>query len=295
MISGLMLLFNVKNMRFAIVVCRPDRRICSAVSVLILLLTVSLLSACSGINEAGIIVAGSTSVQPYAEILAEEYMILHPEAVIDIQGGGSSAGIMAAQTGTSDLGMSSRILKDDEKSLWYVEIARDGLAVIVNPDNPIQNLTLDQISEIYSAGISDWSQVGGTKAKIHTITREDGSGTRDAFVNLVMGDANITPRSIVQDSNGAVRQLVADDPNAIGFISLGLVDDTVKALQLDGVAATRENVIDGSYNLSRPFLFIAQSEPTGQTKLFLDFVLSPEGQQILMNEGLISPLEGAGT
>ena len=295
MISGLMLLFNVKNMRFAIVVCRPDRRICSAVSVLILLLTVSLLSACSSINEAGIIVAGSTSVQPYAEILAEEYMILHPEAVIDIQGGGSSAGIMAAQTGTSDLGMSSRILKDDEKSLWYVEIARDGLAVIVNPDNPIQNLTLDQISEIYSAGISDWSQVGGTKAKIHTITREDGSGTRDAFVNLVMGDANITPRSIVQDSNGAVRQLVADDPNAIGFISLGLVDDTVKALQLDGVAATRENVIDGSYNLSRPFLFIAQSEPTGQTKLFLDFVLSPEGQQILMNEGLISPLEGAGT
>ena len=294
MLIRLMLRFKVKNMKIAIVVCRPKRRICTAVSVVILVLAVSLISACSNLNKAGIIVAGSTSVQPYAEVLAEEYMILHPDAVIDIQGGGSSAGIMAAQSGTSDLGMSSRILKDDEKSLWYVEIARDGLAVIMNPANPILNLTLDQISDIYSAKISDWSQVGGTKAKIHIITREDGSGTRDAFVNLVMGESNITPRAIVQDSNGAVRQLVADDPNAIGYISLGLVDDTVKALQLDGVAATRDNVMNGSYGLSRPFLFVALAEPTGQTKQFLDFVLSPEGQQILINEGLISPSEGTG-
>ncbi|MEI8201025.1 MAG: phosphate ABC transporter substrate-binding protein [Eubacteriales bacterium] len=243
-------------------------------------------------NKSGIIVAGSTSVQPYAEVLAEEYMILHPGALIDIQGGGSSAGIMAAQSGTSDLGMSSRVLKDAEKSLWYVEIARDGLAVIINPANPVQNLTLDQVSDIYSAKISDWSQLGGKKAKIHVITREDGSGTRDAFVTLVMGESNITPRAIVQDSNGAVKQLVADDPNAVGFISLGLVDKTVKALELDGIAATRENVMNGSYNLSRPFLFVAQAEPTGQAKEFLDFVLSAQGQQMLVNEGLISPSEG---
>jgi len=290
-----MLRFNVKNMRFDSTVCRPKKQIISAVCVLILLLTVSLVSACSAKNNAEIIVAGSTSVQPYAEILAEEYMVLHPDTVIDIQGGGSSAGIMAAQTGTSNLGMSSRVLKDEEKNLWFVEIARDGLAVIINPDNPIQSLTLQQVSDIYSAKITDWSQLGGKKAKIHIITREDGSGTRDAFVNLVMGESNITPKAIVQDSNGAVRQLVADDPNAVGYISLGLVDATVKALELDGVAATRDNVINGTYNLSRPFLFIAQSEPTGQTKQFLDFVLSAEGQKILMNEGLISPLEGAGT
>jgi len=274
---------------------RPKRQIISAACVLILLLTVSTVSACSSINNAGIIVAGSTSVQPYAEVLAEEYMIMHPDIVIDIQGGGSSAGIMAAQTGTSNLGMSSRVLKDEEKSLWFVEIARDGLAVIINPDNPIQSLTLDQVRDIYSAKITDWSELGGTKAKIHLITREDGSGTRDAFVNLVMDESNITPKAIVQDSNGAVRQLVADDPNAVGFVSLGLVDDTVKALELDGVAATRENVMNGSYNLSRPFLFVALSEPTGQAKLFLDFILSAEGQQLLTNEGLISPLEGAGT
>ncbi len=290
-----MLRFIVINMRIRKTVSGPVRQILSLSSVFILILTLSLGSACSNVSDAGVIVAGSTSVQPYAEILAEEYMILHPDIVIDIQGGGSSAGIMAAQTGTSNLGMSSRLLKDEEKGLWYVEIARDGLAVVINPANPITTLTLDQISGIYSAGITNWSELGGVNAKIHVITREDGSGTRDAFVNLVMGDANITPTAIVQDSNGAVRQLVADDPNAIGYISLGLVDDTVKALELNGVAATRENVVNGSYNLSRPFLFVAQEEPAGQTKEFLDFVLSAEGQKILMNEGLISPSESAGS
>lgn len=290
-----MLSFNVKKMKLTRVTIRLSRRLVAALSVLPLLLSMSLVSGCSQVNNAGVIVAGSTSVQPYAEVLAEEFMILHPELVIDIQGGGSSAGIMAAKTGTSDLGMSSRALKDDELSLWSVEIARDGLAVIINPENPLHNLTLDQISDIYSAKITDWSQLGGASAKIHIITREDGSGTRDAFVNLVMGESSITPKAIVQDSNGAVRQLVADDPNAIGFISLGLVDGTVKALELDGVAATRENVLNGSYNLSRPFLFIAQSEPTGDAKQFLDFILSSEGQKLLMNEGLISPLEGAKT
>jgi phosphate transport system substrate-binding protein len=290
-----MLRLIVKNMKRRKDVSGPVRHILSVACVFVLMLNLSLGSACSNVSDAGVIVAGSTSVQPYAEILAEEYMILHPDIVIDIQGGGSSAGIMAAQTGTSNLGMSSRVLKDEEKGLWYVEIARDGLAVVINPANPIITLTLDQISGIYSAGITNWSQLGGENAKIHVITREDGSGTRDAFVNLVMGEANITPTAIVQDSNGAVRQLVADDPNAIGFISLGLVDDTVKALELNGVAATRENVVNGSYNLSRPFLFVAQAEPTGETKQFLDFVLSAEGQKILMNEGLISPLESAGT
>jgi len=282
-------------MKIAQVVSKPKRRVFSAASILAVLIAMSLMSGCRDINNAGVIVAGSTSVQPYAEVLAEEFMILHPDIVIDIQGGGSSAGIMAAKTGTSNLGMSSRVLKDDETSLWYVEIARDGLAVIINPDNPTSDLTLAQVSDIYSAKITNWSELGGPDEKIHIITREDGSGTRDAFVNLVMGESSITPKAIVQDSNGAVRQLVADDPNAIGFVSLGLVDDTVKALELDGVAATRENVLNGTYNLSRPFLFIAQSEPTGQTKEFLDFVLSPEGQQLLMNEGLISPLEGATT
>jgi phosphate transport system substrate-binding protein len=260
----------------------------------IVILTMVLMSACSSVPTTSIVLAGSTSVQPFAEILAEEYMILHPDIVIDIQGGGSAAGIMAVQSGTADIGMSSRELKDEEKSLWYVEIARDGLAVIVHPSNPIQNLTLNQIRDIYAATVSNWSQLGGTTSKIHVITREDGSGTRAAFVSLVMGKTEITPRAIVQDSNGAIRQLVADDPNSIGFISLGLVDKTVKALQLGGVEATRENVINGSYGLSRPFLFIALAQPTGQTKAFIDFTLSAEGQRLLANEGLIPSSDGTG-
>lgn len=256
-----------------------------------LVLTVSLMSACISRPKADLIVAGSTSVQPFAEVLAEEYMILHPDVPIDIQGGGSAAGIMAAQSGTAEIGMSSRALKDEEKSLWSVEIARDGLAVIVHASNPIQNLTLNQVRDIYAAAITDWSQLGGPKSKIHVITREEGSGTRSAFESLVMDKAEITPRAIVQDSNGAVRQLVTDDPNAIGFISLGLVNANVKALQLGGVAATRENVINGSYGLSRPFLFVSRDQPTGQTKQFVDFTLSAEGQKILAAEGLI-PVEG---
>ncbi len=281
-------------MKHPIVTYSPVGRISAAIGMGILILTVSLISACSCIPKAGIIVAGSTSVQPFAEVLAEEYMTLHPDVTIDIQGGGSAAGIMAAQSGTADIGMSSRELKDEEKSLWYVEIARDGLAVIVHPSNPIQNLTLDQISDIYAATVSNWSHLGGSSSQIHVITREDGSGTRGAFESLVMGEAQITPRAIVQDSNGAVLQLVADDPNAIGFISLGLVNETVKALELGGVAATRENVINGSYGLSRPFLFIARGQPTGQTKQFIDFTLSAEGQKLLATEGLIPSPEGTG-
>jgi len=271
---------------------KSKKRLFSALGITCLLLSVCLMTACSRTSGTGIILAGSTSVQPYAEILAEEYMILYPGAEIDIQGGGSAAGITAAQSGTADIGMSSRALKTEEKSLWFVEIARDGLAVIVNPTNPVQNLTLNQMRDIYAATSTDWSQFGGSTAKINVITREEGSGTRSAFTELVMGTTEITPRAIVQDSNGAVLQLVKDDPNAIGFISLGLVNPAVKALHLEGIAATRENVLNGSYNLTRPFLFVTSSQPTGTAKQFIDFTLSPEGQTILNSEGLIPPTEG---
>ncbi|ABX42039.1 phosphate ABC transporter substrate-binding protein [Lachnoclostridium phytofermentans] len=277
-------------MRQTIVISKLLRRI---ISVVTLTLSMGMLSACSRSSGSGTIGAGSTSVQPYAEVLAEEYMALNPGAEIDIQGGGSSAGITAAQTHSADIGMSSRALKEEEKNLWNVEIAKDGLVLIVNPKNPIQDLTSEQIRDIYAATITDWSQLGGVKAKINIIAREEGSGTRSAFTELLMGEKEITPKAIVQDSNGAVRQLVADDPNAIGFISLGLVNDKVKALHLDGIEATRENIINGSYSLSRPFLFVTNGEPTGLTKSFIDFTLSSEGQKLLSNEGLIPSAEGA--
>jgi len=255
-------------------------------------LSSSLLSGCASRVQAGTILAGSTSVQPFAEVLAEEFMILYPGTTIDIQGGGSSAGIMAAENGTAEIGMSSRSLNETEKKLWSVEIARDGLAVIVNPANPLTGLTTAQVRDIYSAVVTNWSEVGGPDAKIHLIAREEGSGTRSAFESLVMNKIGITPKAIVQDSNGAVRQLVSDDPDAIGFLSLGLVNANVKALELDGVAATDAHVVDGTYKLSRPFLFVAASEPTGQAKEFVDFTLSAAGQKMLATEGLIPTSTG---
>ncbi len=264
------------------------KKIITVASLGILLFAVIIFSACSRGSGDSIIVAGSTSVQPFAEILAEQFMIAHPGVNIDIQGGGSAAGIMAANSGTADIGMSSRNLNTSEKNLWFVEIARDGLAVIVHPSNPIMNLTLAQVRAIYSGTITSWDTLGSIKSKIHVVTREDGSGTRSAFESLVMNKIDIMPQAMVQDSNGAVRQLVADDPAAIGFISLGLVDKTVKAIELDGIQATREHVIDGSYQLSRPFLFLTRNPPAGIVKQFIDFTLSAEGRRILSNEGLVT-------
>lgn len=271
---------------------RIIKKMNAVVMVIILLLTV-LLSGC-GKSEGGAVAAGSTSVLPYAEILAEEYAQLYSGDAIDIQGGGSAAGITAAESGTADIGMSSRNLKEQEleRGLWYVEIARDGLAIIVHPDNPVKELTLNQISDIYAGEILNWKQVGGKDEKIHLIAREEGSGTRSAFEELLMGDERITPKAIVQNANGSVKQLVSNDRNAIGFISLGLADNQVKALALNGVPATNENIINGSYELYRPFLFIAKSEPSGVAKKFIDFVLSDEGQQILTKKGLVPIGEG---
>ena len=248
-------------------------------------------------NSAAFNIAGSTSVQPYVEVLVEEYAALHPEMLIDVQGGGSSAGIQAVESHTADIGMSSRNLRDTERELWSIEIAKDALAIIINPNNPLitpenpeVSLTLEEIRAIYAADYVNWNQLGGPDARIHIITREEGSGTRSAFEDLVMDERRITPRAIVQDSNGSVRQLVSSDPFSIGFISLGLVEvgeRPVKALQIDGVTATRNNVLNGDYSLFRSFLFVSLERPTGNVMQFIEFIRSPEGQNIMTNEGLI--------
>jgi len=261
-----------------------------AIATGLLFLSICLLTACSGGRSASFIIVGSTSVQPYVEVLAEEYASLFPDRAIDVQGGGSSAGIQAVESGIAEIGMSSRGLRESEKHLWSTVIARDGLAIIINPANPVGSLTLEQIRKVYTGEYSNWSEIGGHDARIHVISREEGSGTRGAFEEMVMDDQRINPRSIVQNSNGAVRQLVSGDRYSIGFISLGLVESgerPVKALQIDGVAPTRENVINGSYSLFRSFLFVTLEAPSGYEMMFIDYIRSPEGQRVLMAEGLI--------
>ena len=265
-----------------------SRRTVRAVACVTFCILVSLLAGCGYASRAAVIAAGSTSVQPFAEILAEDYMKVNPGLTVDVQGGGSAAGILAAESGTADIGMSSRALIGDETKLWSVEIARDGLALIVNPKNPVGSLSLAQARDIYAGVVKNWNELGGLNSRIHVVAREDGSGTRGSFESMVMGKTQIAATAIVQDSNGAVRQVVASDPDAIGFLSLGLVDKSVKAVELEGVEATRENVLNGSYGLSRPFLFVSKEQPTGQAEQFVEFTLSAEGRKILDAEGLIT-------
>jgi len=280
-----------------------DLRVKKMTVILILIFLLLLTSSCRN-KGSDIILSGSTSVQPYAEKLADLYMAKYPGTGVVVLGGGSSTGIQAVDSGTAGIGMSSRALKPAElykdpdaeelelKLITY-EIAKDGLAIIVHPDNPIRELTLKEIRDIYMGDTTNWSKLGGNDAKIHVSTREEGSGTRSAFEDLVMDKNRITKKAIVQDSNGSIRQFVSDDINSIGFISLGLVEThkgqkPVKALKLDGVEATDENIINGSYSLYRSFLLVTRLDPDEKIKQFIDYVLSPEGQQILVKEGLIS-------
>jgi phosphate transport system substrate-binding protein len=267
---------------------------CRTLSILAaLLLLFSCLSATlagCGKKEANnaLCIAGSTSVQPFAEKLAEIYMRDHPQVRIDVQGGGSSAGVFAAEHGAADLGASSRELIGQEKELQEIPIAYDGIAIVVNKQNLLANLSLKQIRQIFQGEITDWGQFHLAPHPIHIITREEGSGTRNAFEELVMGKhAEITPDALVQDSNGSVRELVADDPYSIGYISMGLVDPRVKALSVDGVAPTRENVKNRSYRLVRRFLLVTREIKPGTCQDFVNFILSAQGQSLLESEGLV--------
>ena len=241
-------------------------------------------------SKAGITVAGSTSVEPFAELLAEEYMMRHPQSHIYVQGGGSTAGIEAVRTHAAHIGMSSRSLVEREKTLYSVTIAKDAIAIIIHPKNPIQDLTIVNLRELFSGKIKNWKDLGGNDHPIVLVTREEGSGTREAFQKSVMGDQEISLGALVQDSNGAIRQVVAGDPNVIGYISLGLVNEKVKTLKISGTEPSLKNIENGRYHLVRPFLFVFTEEPVGEVKSFLDFAMSPEAQALLSKEGLVSIL-----
>jgi phosphate transport system substrate-binding protein len=226
-------------------------------------------------------IVGSTSVQPLSEELAMEFMNRFPDVKINVAGGGSGAGIKAAQNGTSDIGASSRELKAEEKNVKEFVIAKDAIALITNPANPVSELTIEQVKGIFSGELTNWKELGGIDAPITVVVREDGSGTRDAFEEIALGDSKITDDAIIQNSTGAMRTTVAATPNAIGFVSMGALNDEVKALKIDGVDVTKENVLNGSYKVARPFIYLTKGEPEGLTKHFINFVLSAEGQKIV--------------
>jgi phosphate transport system substrate-binding protein len=238
-------------------------------------------------------VAGSTTVQPLAEKLAAAYSEQNPDVKIDVAGGGSSAGVKAAGDGTADIGAASREVKDSEletyPDLKIFVIARDGIAIVAHPDVPVDGLTKDQVRDIFAGTITNWSEVGGPDTPIAVISREEGSGTRAAFEEMVMGDeAVITDDAIFQDSNGKVRTAVSTTPDAIGFLSFGYLDESVKALEVDGVAPTPENAANGTYPVVRPLNLITHGAPSDLAQAWLDFIMSAEGQAIVEEQGYIA-------
>ena len=243
--------------------------------------------ACKRRSKGGLTLAGSTSIQPYAEKWAEAYRIATGGAELQVQGGGSTTGVKAAISGAAHIGMCSRELKEEEKGqVVPTIIALDGEAIIVHPKNPVAELSLDQLRRIYVKEIRNWKDVGGPDHAIHLVTREEGSGARGAFEELVMKKQRIAASALVQDSQGAVRQMVSSDKHAIGYISAGQVNASVKALSIEGVFPTKETIIAKQYPLVRPFLFLTKGPPTGEAKAFIDWVLGPEGQRIGIEAGI---------
>lgn len=243
----------------------------------------------SRVGNATITIAGSTSVQPFIELLAEEYARSYPDRpAVNVQGGGSSAGGRAVLTEVAQIGMLSRQPEGPEQELTVIPVAYDALAVVVNPQNPISALSSNKIRAIFSGAVAQWSELDQTKGRIHIVSREEGSGTRAAFDSLIMANADVAARAIVQDSNGAVREIVAHDPHAIGYISLGLVNHRVKAIQVDKVQPTQANCRAGKYTLVRPFLFVVKEPLDAASQEFIDFVLSEYGQKLLAEHGLVA-------
>ncbi|MHA1752698.1 MAG: phosphate ABC transporter substrate-binding protein [Candidatus Helarchaeota archaeon] len=243
-------------------------------------------------------IKGSTTVLPIAQEVAELYMTKNPNINILISGGGSSVGIQSVGEGIADIGMASRELKDEEKSgypnLKPIVIAKDGIVIIIHPNNPITNLTLDQIRCIYNGTYTNWKEVGGSDKEIVVINRDSASGTREFFWKHVMHKDDFVPTALEKNSNGAVKQTVSQTPDAIGYVGLGYVDSTVKAVNIknDGmeIEPTVENILNGKYPISRSLYMITNGEPEGIIKDFIDFVLSDEGQGIVEEEGFV-PLE----
>ena len=244
----------------------------------------------AGSGAVTISISGSTSVGPTMEILAEDYQKANEGTTIEVQQVGSSAGITNTIDGTSQIGMSSRDLKDEEKSeLKEYQIAIDGIAVITNSANKVKDLTLDQVKDIYTGKITNWKEVGGNDADIVVVSREDGSGTRDGFQEIVgFESGDLTSNAQISDGSGNIKTTVQGNENAIGYISFGYLDDSINSVKIGGVEPKEENVYNKKYPISRPFLLVTKGDATGDAKSFIDYVLSDEGQKTIEKEGFMS-------
>jgi len=255
-------------------------------------LGLSLLSAAS---QKKIVIEGSTTVLPIAQKAAEVFMNNNPDANITVRGGGSSVGITSLLEGTCDIADASRSIKDAElqkAASRGIEpkahvVAMDGIAVIVNPSNAVSEMTKKQVMDIYTGKISDWSKIGAGSGKIVVISRDSASGTFEAFGELALKGQKVRPDALLQASNQAVASVVGKTPGAIGYIGLGYITDSVKALVVEGVTPSAQTVLSGKYPYARPLFMYTNGAPKGNAKDLIDFILSKEGQKLVEEEGFV--------
>lgn len=256
-------------------------------------MSLGIATGCSSENSGTITLAGSTSMEKLCEAMSESYMEANPDVTVTIEYTGSGAGIEALTAGSIDIGNSSRNLKDEELANGAVEnvVAIDGIAVIVDSDNVVTDLTTEELTQIYQGEITNWSELGGSDEAIVVIGRENGSGTRGAFEEL-LGVEDSCHYAQELDSTGGVLAKVSSTPGAIGYVSLDVVDSSVQAVALNGVAATESNIIAGSYILYRPFVMATMGNIDEQSELvqsWFSYIKSDEGQEVIRGLGLILP------
>ena len=231
---------------------------------------------------------GSTSVEKVIGALSESFMQEYPDVDVTYDPTGSGAGITGAQEGTLDIGLSSRALKDDETGLTATTFALDGIAIVVNPENAVSDLSLEQIKGLADGTITNWSEVGGADAPVVLIGREAGSGTRDGFESIV-GVKDACKYESELTSTGAVIAAVASNPNAFGYASLSAVDETVKPVTVEGVAASEATVQDGSYKIQRPFVFVTKEGAalSEAAQAFMDYATNAQVNELIQGAGAV--------
>ena len=235
---------------------------------------------------------GSTSMESVMGYLTEGFKEVQPGITANYTGSGSSAGVTGAQDGTCDIGLASRDLKDDETGVKAITVAKDGIAIIVNPNNPVADLSVEQIAQLATGEITNWADVGGTDGQVVFMGREAGSGTRDGFESIT-GTKDACKYQNELTSTGEVIAAVASNPNAIGYASLSAVDETVKAITVGGVEPTEETVLDGSYAIQRNFNFIvSDSTPLSEAaQAFVDFATSADASDLIAGAGAVPVAE----
>ncbi|MDD5170523.1 MAG: PstS family phosphate ABC transporter substrate-binding protein [Syntrophales bacterium] len=247
-----------------------------------------------------VVIKGSTTVLPIAQASLEAYMKTHPGVNISLSGGGSGEGIKALIDNSTDIATSSREIKDGEVAQAKAKggnpktytVAIDAIVPIVNPKNKVNNLTIDQLSQIYQGKITNWKDVGGENLQIVVISRDSSSGTFETWAHLVLGGAKVTPKAQLQASNGAIVQAISKNRYAIGYIGLGYLNKSVKGLAVNNIQATAKTALSKEYPIARPLYMYTNGEPQGETAGFIKFVLSPAGQKLVAKEGFV-PLTGA--